>query len=71
MLLEKGGSDTVHSCEAEVESDRGGGVRTDTASEREGEAPTVKGTGTASVPAREALVDRSLCVGDEESEGRG
>lgn len=69
-LLESGGTDTELGCEAEVQSDREGG-RTDSASETEGEATTVRGTGTASVSVREAAQDRSLWVGEEESEGRG
>ncbi len=71
-LLESGGTDTELGCEAEVQSDRGGGG-TDSTSERKGEATTVRGTGvaSASVSVREAAQDRSLWLGEEESEGRG
>lgn len=66
-LLESGGTDTEHGCEAEVQSDRGGG-RTDPASEKEGEATTVRGA--ASVSVREAVQGGSLWVGEEEADGR-
>lgn len=72
-LLKSGETDTEHGCEAEEQFGRrgGGGGSTDSASEKEGEAMAVRGTETMSVSVRKVLQDRSLCVGDEESEGRG
>lgn len=66
--LESRRADTMHGCERGVQSDRGGG---DSEAEWEGEATTVKGTEGASDTVREVVQDRSLCVGGEESEGRG
>lgn len=72
-LLESGGTNTKHGSEAEVQSDKGGGGggrTTDSASEKEGEATTVRGTETASVFVREAVQDRSLSGKEEGSDGK-
>lgn len=62
--LECGGTGTKHSCEAEVQWDRGGA----TDSKTEGKATSVRAAETPSVSVREAVSDLSLWMESEERE---